>query len=452
MRISRLLMPAVTLAGALALAGCGGGSDSPMGDKKGNGDCPEDHERNTDGQCELTAAGKKKLEEAGATAEKNKQNAEQAEADAKALYGAINPNSASPHPDGARTNPAERVALTSAQRDNFKKAAGVTVTALGDWKGGHYTRTDDDGKVTGELRVYDSKGDAEQTDFADVYALVASGAAQGRLAFDANDAGSPYDKIKGIGLAGGGTTDDLRPNQTGEYKVRGTFDGAGGEYICTADAACTVITNDKGEVQTLNGTWQFDPDTGAQVPKGGTGYLEFGWWIEKDATGEVTRADAFFRDAASPTTRVAEGDLPTSASAKYEGHAAGKYAMQKSPAGAADHGHFTADAMLTAEFSGGTSKLKGTVDGFRLNDGTADPGWTVTLKESGDPSSGVFRGVTVWAIDEIDGGEDGDWNASLYGTLKGTTNIPAHAAGDFGAEYRGTGRMVGAFGAEHSAN
>ena len=42
MRISRLLMPAVTLAGALALAGCGGGSDSmgdmDMGDKENGGE------------------------------------------------------------------------------------------------------------------------------------------------------------------------------------------------------------------------------------------------------------------------------------------------------------------------------------------------------------------------------------------------------------------------------
>ena len=44
MRVSKLLMPAVTLAGALALAGCGGGSGGGSG-----GPC--DHGANDDGTC-----------------------------------------------------------------------------------------------------------------------------------------------------------------------------------------------------------------------------------------------------------------------------------------------------------------------------------------------------------------------------------------------------------------
>jgi len=127
--------------------------------------------------------------------------------------------------------------------------------------------------------------------------------------------------------------------------------------------------------------------------------------------------------------------------------------VQKAGSNPAHSGHFTATAELEATFSDTTSKIEGTVDGFRLNDGTSDPGWKVTLKENAaGHSSGDFTGKTVWAIDGVEDGEGGDWNAELHGTVKGTADTPNHAIGDFGAKYQSFGHMVGAFGTEHSAD
>ena len=48
--------------------------------------------------------------------------------------------------------------------------------------------------------------------------------------------------------------------------------------------------------------------------------------------------------------------------------------------GTGDGGHFTADAMLHAKFGDvPDTGITGTIDEFRLNDGSENPGWSVSL-------------------------------------------------------------------------
>ena len=91
MRMHRLLMPAVTLAGALALAGCGGGSDSPMKKDPGGDEC--DYGEKDDGSCyTLAERDAKRDAERDKKAEdekKTEEMSEAAQARAKALHGLL---------------------------------------------------------------------------------------------------------------------------------------------------------------------------------------------------------------------------------------------------------------------------------------------------------------------------------------------------------------------------
>lgn len=64
----------------------------------------------------------------------------------------------------------------------------------------------------------------------------------------------------------------------------------------------------------------------------------------------------------------------------------GKFALNDALDGTGNGGHFMADASLTARFGtqaadhdNNNGGVTGTIDNFRLNDGTEDPGWNVSL-------------------------------------------------------------------------
>ena len=162
------------------------------------------------------------------------------------------------------------------------------------------------------------------------------------------------------------------------------------------------------------------------------------------------------------------GDLSSlTGSATYAGHAAGKFALDYSRNkvldGASDGGHFTADAELKATFgSGATAGVTGTIDNFRLNDGSEDPGWSVALARGGIRPGGAISppadDPTVWSIDGVAAAASGTWSGTMYDELPGDppggdgNTIPTTVTGTFYSEYGAStssvvGRMVGAFGA-----
>ena len=145
-----------------------------------------------------------------------------------------------------------------------------------------------------------------------------------------------------------------------------------------------------GTVTSLAGTWHFKPDAGAMATTPDAQYLYYGWWVSKDDEGGPTAASAFTGRVGAESGDSNDGLDPALAgtaitgSATYAGNAAGKFAMSNPLTATGDGGHFTADAMLSATFgSGATAGMTGTIDNFRLNDGSDDPGWSVSLHRAG---------------------------------------------------------------------
>ena len=118
--------------------------------------------------------------------------------------------------------------------------------------------------------------------------------------------------------------------------------------------------------------------------------------------------------------------------------------------------------MLTAKFgtieTGNDNGVTGTIDNFRLNDGSADPGWSVTLNRSsawGDSGgiTGPTSDATVWTINGNKAAASGAWSGTMYDEMPGNapdgdgSNIPTTVTGTFYSEFSTNGRMVGAFGA-----
>jgi len=152
--------------------------------------------------------------------------------------------------------------------------------------------------------------------------------------------------------------------------------------------------------------------------------------------------------------------------ATYKGSAAGKYAYKGEP-GSADHGgHFTADAELKANFgtitTANTDGVTGTINNFRLNDESTDSSkWSVKLEKANIGSNTGMLNVptdgTVWSIDGTAATESGTWSGTMYdekviGDSDDGSNIPTTVIGEFYSEFGSFGRMVGAFGANHSGD
>ena len=112
-------------------------------------------------------------------------------------------------------------------------------------------------------------------------------------------------------------------------------------------------------------------------------YLYYGWWVSKDKDGPTAAsafAGRFGTDPGDSTDGLdTAGDLTAiTGSATYMGIAVGKWALDysrnKAANGTSDGGHFTAEGELNATFSGTTPGITGTIDNFRLMDGTEDRG------------------------------------------------------------------------------
>ena len=335
--------------------------------------------------------------------------------------------------------------------------AGDSAGALGSWNGMDYALsmgTGDD-MVTNEARVYTNRGAPTTRPFAEVH----TGIANGVLPASAVTTGIAL--VMADAFTHSGTQTHAVPDRSDGVYVRGTFDGAPGVFFCAT--SCSSTNNGSGSPSGLAGEWTFTPDTGAMVSQPDANYLYYGWWVSKDSKGSPTAASAFAEvvgdvDGTGDTTA---GSALTG-SATYAGHAAGKFAMSNPLDGTGNGGHFTADAELKATFgTDATAGMTGTIDNFRLNDGSEDPGWSVSLARGAWGSTGAITAPaadpTVWSINGNKAPASGTWSGQMYDEMPGATdatppgdgsNIPTTVTGTFYSEFSTIGRMVGAFGAE----
>jgi len=445
MRISRLMMPAVTLAGALALAGCGGSGTTADTDDDDDDDnppitCTAPGVKLADGKC---VRDEDYVDPEAASKERT--------ADATALMKALGVNLPSGSNVTATSIPVGSDASTSPVISDLKKTS-ATVAALAGWQGAHYEgdngKTGDD-KITGEVRAYSNKAAAEQVSFGDVYTPIAD---QAYYTLSAGGSGNGFlawnsDKIAGSDFPTNGT-EELGP----VVKFTGTYDGASGTYTCTHATNCTA-TADGGKITGLSGAWRFTPTASQTASKAAEKYLEFGWWVRKGKDGPID-AGAFANGA--KVSEDPENATSVIGSATYKGGAAGKFAISNPARPQNDNsGHFTADATLEANFT--KDMLKGTINNFTLND-TVKGDWVVSLEESTIAVAGIVGGETSitdrgsetrWSLDGTNfGAKGGDWQASFYEDEDDDNNIPDSVIGTFEAGLGGgTHHMEGAFGA-----
>ncbi len=343
--------------------------------------------------------------------------------------------------------------------------AGDSAGALGSWMGMDYALTTGtgDAMVTDEARVYTNQGAPDSEPFDEVYPLLDTEGNEGYIAVDGT-AAAEVARVMAAPFVHSGTQSHPIPERSDALYVRGTYDGAPGEYRCTG--TCTSTNDGKGSPSALGGTWHFKPGTGAMVSQPDANYLYYGWWVSKDSDGGPTAASAFVGEMGDVD---GTGDTPSGAdltgSATYAGKAAGKFAMSNPLDGTGNGGHFTADAMLTANFGaiagGSDNGVTGMIDNFRLNDGSDDPGWSVELnKSSAWAADGAITGptsdATVWSIDGNKAPASGAWSGRMYDEMPGDapdgdgSTVPTTVTGTFYSEFSTIGRMVGAFGADRS--
>ena len=282
---------------------------------------------------------------------------------------------------------------------------------------------------------------------------------------------TPVTRARASAFMHSGTQDHSIPTGSNAFTIRGHYDGAPGEFRCTGP--CTSTNDGEDGPSALGGTWHFKPDANAMVSLPDAHYLYYGWWVSKDEDGDPTAASAFAGRFGTDSGDSADG-LDTgwtgtydetvgsetiTGSATYVGNAAGKYAWN--PLDGTGHGgHFTADAELNAKFSGTDPGVSGTVDNFRLNDGSEDPGWSVALGRGAFGSDGAISAPvapvdpTVWSINGNKAPASGTWSGTMYDEMPGPapdgdgSNIPTTVIGTFTSDYSAMGRMVGAFGAD----
>ncbi len=337
--------------------------------------------------------------------------------------------------------------------------AGDSAGALGGWSGTDYALTSGTGtsRVTNEARVYTNRGSGRSRPFSQEHALLPAGDDNaGSLLVDTD---AEYALVRANAFTHSGTQNHPVPDRSRAVYIRGTYDGAPGEYRCSG--TCSSTNDGSGAPSALTGTWHFKPDTGAMVHQPDAEYLYFGWWVRKNNDG-VPKAASAFVGVVEPTA----GDLDTggdltaiSGSATYVGNAAGKFAISNPLDGTGSGGHFTADAELKATFgTGATAGVTGTIDNFRLNDGSEDPGWSVALARgalgaSGGTITAPTNDPTVWSINGNKALASGTWSGTMYDEMPGNapdgdgSNIPTTVTGTFYSEFSTIGRMVGAFGA-----
>ena len=440
----------------LALAGCGGSSDNGQ-NPPGGGNGDDNNYDCADGtKTKDRAACLKKIQDAQNEAAEEEEAAKKASATNELLHAAMNlPESAVPVALTTTLNigtiPANFNSKVTTEINTINLKAGDDVDALKGWKGKDYKLSDGEktAKRTTEARIYHNQGAAETgkpLQNSDFNGAATFNVTDGVVTITPTSSASKLIKVTAFSSGTTTLSDDQKKNQPGSINdIAGTFSCTG---TCSVQAAAGGTT--------LTGTWTFSTSATASRPD--TDYLYFGWWVHKNDKDEPLAASAFAVRHGSDNTKIAlsTGLNALGGSATYEGAAAGKYADLNQRVGTATGGHFIADAMLEATFeaAGGTTKggVKGTIDNFRLNDGSDDPDWSVALGNK-DDFTNTDSTTTTWSIGESEGTADGNWTVSFYDEQPGNapggdgSNIPTTATGTFHSEFGSDLKMVGAFGA-----
>ena len=350
--------------------------------------------------------------------------------------------------------------------------AGASAGSLGDWSGMNYAHMDTGTKVANSAVVYTNQGAATTKTFASEYGAGKPSADDGTydadtrvLTLNAGGLSANEKKMASMFATAGTKTHTANVAGGSEVSFSGSYDGAQGTYSCVI-AAGTPCTSSHGAAGiTLAGPWKFSHASGAMVSRPDGNYLYFGWWLRKDDDGVPTHASAFASamgtagDATETTINLNTIQGP----ATYTGKAAGKFAMSNPLEATGSAGHFTANAVLTAKFgSEDDAGMTGTINGFMAN-GSSMP-WSVELQRAAWGDAGVFASVpddagtadvdettgTVWSINGNPAPMSGTWSGQAYDDPEDDTNVPSAVTGTFQSEFGSIGRMVGAFGAEHS--
>ena len=233
--------------------------------------------------------------------------------------------------------------------------------------------------------------------------------------------------------------------------IPGSYHGVSGTYRCTpTSGTCSATVASKGFTLSTTDMWEFEPASpSAQVmDRADTAYASYGWWIHKSADDKTYTASAFAAAKGTVDDPAISALNTLIGTATYMGGAAGKYALSSSTGGTNDAGHFTARAMLEADFgdaTDGSDNITGTIDMFMGADGMARD-WSVKLNKSAIENDGGITGNdTVWTIGGSAAKARGEWSGMFQNM--GKDGVPQVATGTFYAEYGTAGKMVGAFGA-----
>ncbi len=400
MKLSTTILSATLLAGALALAGCGGGSDGGM----------------SDGMNEMTP------EEEIAAAK-----AKQKEAEDKL----------------AAKEEEERIAAEKKAADDARKMAQTLHAAI---EASDLVTTTEAGysKKDGMRGAFKMMGDKFSEEYDSGVTLN----------------GTADDKVMGSAFATATSGRKVHePNKIisddeTEFVTSGSYHGVPGTYTCTADCA-SRIDHTSGDLILEGGNWGFEP-TSEDVRVSDSNSVEWGWWAVKE-NDEVKSVRVFYTQPVPDGVKLREAEAQVGGAATYNGSAMGKYSVYRGAGTENDSGHFTADAELKADFKG-TPSMTGMIDNFMGADNMLRD-WEVELRKMELDDIGGTKdaptdpmatpGMTVWAMGGVKDGPAGEWKAQLHG--QSSTNrgaIPSNVAGAFEAEHGPFGRMIGAFGAE----
>ena len=163
---------------------------------------------------------------------------------------------------------------------------------------------------------------------------------------------------------------DPNPGEQQNIIIPGSYHGVSGNYRCnpaTDASGCSVTVAAEGFTLSSGDTWAFVPsDPNARIMESAdTIYASYGWWLHKTANGQTFTASAFHDEKGG--VPAAAGLDTLNGTARYTGGAAGKYALSSSTGGTNDAGHFTARAVLDANFT--DNEITGTIDMFTGADG-----------------------------------------------------------------------------------
>ncbi len=323
-------------------------------------------------------------------------------ATAAKLYAGIGMDPLASTGDGTRTAASDAdgvisVTIGTAAPVPLAEDKKTTVAANHGWAGKRHTAEPTGDAGTYEAYVYSDVGEPTEGDpFNEEYTLDGT---TGELGIDTSDAAVAGRVASSSFDQSAGSKAFKLPTNTVRVMLSGSYHGVSGTYYCTpTDANTNCSSTVAASGFTLGGgTWTFKPTTATAkvMSAADTVYASYGWWLHKSEDGSTYTVSAFVAERGD--VPAATGITALRGTATYSGGAAGKYALSSSTGGTNDAGHFTARAMLQADFN--ADMITGTIDNFMGADGMSRD-WSVELKKSGvsptfaiRPESGLILGM-----------------------------------------------------------